>query len=206
METNADLVQRLINKGILKSKQLIKAFLKIDRKYFVIDSEKLNAHKNYPLPLGFGQTISQPQTLGFMLELLNIQKGEKVLDVGSGSGRSTALIAEMVGRFGEVYGVEVVPELVEFGKNNLARYNFLQANIELAGKKYGLPEHAPYDKILVSATGDSVPEELFKQLKIGGKMVIPIKDELIVITKKIKEEHRVEIFKGFTFVPLIKPR
>jgi len=204
-KVNGDLVRELIDQGVLKSKQIIKAFYTINRKHFVINSEKLNAYTDYPLPIGFGQTISQPHIIAHMLELLKVKKGDIVLDVGSGSGRTTTLLAQLVGRKGRVYGVDIIPELVSFGKKNLTRYGFTQAKIELAGTQYGLPKYAPYDKILVSAAGEEIPKELFDQLKSGGKMIIPIKNKVISLIKKIDGRVEIEEFGEFTFVPLLRP-
>ncbi|MGB9609289.1 MAG: protein-L-isoaspartate O-methyltransferase family protein, partial [Minisyncoccia bacterium] len=110
------LIDDLIKDGFLKSPRIIDAFRKVDRMNFVIDYVKNEAYRNSPLAIGFGQTISQPLTVAFMLELLDVQEGNKVLDVGSGSGWTTALLAELVGEKGKVYGIEIIPELYEFGK------------------------------------------------------------------------------------------
>jgi protein-L-isoaspartate(D-aspartate) O-methyltransferase len=206
IQTNTDLIDYLIRKRVLQSKELINAIRQIDRKDFVIDSEKVNAYQNYPLPIGCGQTISQPQTVAFMLELLKLQKGEKVLDLGSGCGRTTALIAKVVGRMGRVYGVEIIPELVKFGQKNLAKYNLPQAQIVEAGEEYGLPEKAPFDKILVSAASDEIPEGLIQQLKIGGKMVIPMQNAIILLEKISDFEFQTSKFKGYFFVPLVNSK
>ena len=205
-KTNGDLVQELIDHGVLRSKKLIKAFRLINRRHFVINNEILNAYTDYPLPIGFGQTISQPHIVAYMLELLDVKKGDKVLDVGSGSGRTTSLLAQLVGIRGRVYGVEIISKLVDFGRKNINRYGFKQASIEKAGKEYGLPEHAPYDKILVSAATPEIPRELVRQLKIGGKMIIPIKNKVVSLIKKIDGSVKIREFKEFTFVPLISPK
>ncbi len=206
IQTNVDLIDYLIRKRVLQSKELINAIQKINRKDFVIDSEKVNAYQNYSLPIGCGQTIAQPQTVAFMLELLKLQKGEKVLDLGSGCGRTTALIAKVVGRMGRVYGVEIIPELVKFGQKNLAKYNLPQAQIVEAGEEYGLPEKAPFDKILVSAASDEIPEGLMQQLKVGGKMVIPMQNAIILLEKISDFDFQTNKFKGDFFVPLVNPK
>ncbi len=205
MTTNGILVQNLINKGILKFQKNINAMRSIDRKDFVIESEKENAYTDYPLPIPCGQTITRPSQMAFVLEFLDIKKGEKVLEVGSGSGWGTALLAELVGETGQVWSVEIKSELVEFGVKNLQKYNFNQINLLQAGSKYGLPEHAPYDKIIISAAGDKLEKDFFKQLKVNGKMTIPIKDKLTLLTKQNKDEYKTQSFTGFVFVPLIKP-
>ncbi len=205
IQTNIELIQHLINKGILKSQKNINALRRIDRKDFVIDSEKENAYTDYPLPIHCGQTITKPSQMAFILEFLDIQIGEKVLEVGSGSGWGTALLAELVGKTGQIWAVEIIQRLVEFGIENLRKYNFTQINLTKAGLEYGLPEHAPYDKIIVSASGNKIKQAFLQQLKIGGRMTIPIKDKLVLLTKKSEDEYKTEIFRGFVFVPLIKP-
>ncbi len=205
MTTNSVLVQNLINKGILKSQKNINAMRSVDRKNFVIESEKENAYTDYPLPIPCGQTITRPSQMAFILEFLDIQKGEKVLEVGSGSGWGTAILAELVGKTGQVWAIEMIQKLVEFGIENLRKYNFAQINLTKAGTEYGLPEHAPYDKIIVSASGNKIKQAFLQQLKVGGKMTVPIEDKLVLLTKKSEDEFKTEIFRGFVFVPLIKP-
>ncbi|MCG2695226.1 protein-L-isoaspartate O-methyltransferase [Candidatus Parcubacteria bacterium] len=199
-----NLVLNLINEGVLKTKEIIDAFLFVDRKNFVLEEYKQNSYDDIPLPIGFGQTISQPFTVAFMLELLEPNSGDKILDVGSGSGWTTSLLAKIIKNKGYVFGVEIIPELVEFGSKNLKKYNFKNAQITPAGDKLGLPEKMPFDKILVSAKSDSLPIELLNQLKTGGIMVIPIQEAVWKITKISKTKSEIQKFDGFSFVPLIR--
>lgn len=198
-----ELVNNLIKKGYLKTPQLIAAFQGVDRKDFVLPEYSDESYGDYPLPIGDEQTISQPSTVAFMLELLQPQEGDIVLDVGSGSGWTTALLAEIVGERGFVYGVELVPELVRLGRDNLAVYGFDNAEIYQASPNIlGLPDKGPFDKILVSAAGEDLPEELVEQLKAGGRMVIPVADSIIKVDKINESEINEERYPGFAFVPL----
>jgi len=185
------------------NKNITLAFRNIDRKDFVPEEYLDQACGDYPLPIGFGQTISQPSTVAFMFELLNPKEGDKVLDVGSGSGWTTALLADIVGEKGRVFGVELVLELVELGRKNLSKYDkYLNAQIYLAGKHLGLPGKAPFDRILVSASGEEIPEELIKQLKVGGVMVVPVLNSVWKIKRVSESGVEKEEYPGFVFVPL----
>ena len=179
------------------------AFAKVPRKNFVPEELKAHVGVDAPLPIGFGQTISQPTTVRMMLEWLEVEPGNKVLDVGSGSGWTSALLSHLVGPRGHVYAVELIPELVEFGRRNVASLGIKNVMFFHAGKKYGLPQHAPYDRILVSAAARELPKELIDQLKTDGKMVVPVKNDVLETTKHSKVDFEVQKHPGFVFVPLI---
>lgn len=191
--------------GALQSPDIIDAFGSVDRADFVGDQTDAEiVYGDHPLAIGQGQTISQPSTVAFMLELLQPRSGDKILDVGSGSGWTTALLAQIVGEGGFVDGVEIVPELAERGEYNLTKYTFPWAQIHHV-KAWGLPQKAPFDKILVSAAGTTMPQALIDQLREGGRLVVPILNEIVVATKQGKECVRVGEYTGFSFVPLIEP-
>ncbi|HEY4497221.1 MAG TPA: protein-L-isoaspartate O-methyltransferase [Candidatus Paceibacterota bacterium] len=183
---------------------IVKAFQKVDRKDFVLPEYTEYADVDEPLPIGHGQTISQPYTVAFMLELIEPQKGQRILDVGSGSGWTTALLAHIVGTKGRVYGTELIPDLVTFGKNNLKKYHFPHASIEQTGNILGLPKKGPFDRILVSAASAFIPQKLIDQLAVGGIMVIPIGNDVVKIKKISKKEITREAHSGFVFVPLLR--
>jgi len=202
-----ELVDNLITSGYLKTQLLIEAFKNINRADFLPDELKNEAGVNAPLPIGFGQTNSQPLTVAFMLELLQPQVGEKILDVGAGSGWTSALLAHCVADTGKVYAIERIGELCEFGKNNVAKYNFIEKGIEefiCADGTKGWPENAPFDKIIAAASAQNIPDAWKEQLKIGGKMVLPIKSSIWLITKKSANKFSEKEFPGFAFVPLIE--
>jgi protein-L-isoaspartate(D-aspartate) O-methyltransferase len=183
--------------------RIAQAFAKYGRSNFVPPEVKDRAQVDAPLPIGYGQTISQPTTVEMMLEWLDAQPGDKVLDVGSGSGWSTALLSHIVGPKGRVCAVELVPELVEFGMDNAERAGVKNATFHQAAETYGLPENGPFDRILVSAAADKVPKELVAQLKPGGKLVIPVHNSIYEISKTQNGEIKSQEHPGFVFVPLI---
>ncbi|MEK9147305.1 MAG: protein-L-isoaspartate O-methyltransferase, partial [Patescibacteria group bacterium] len=198
------LAVELVEKGVLKTPLIIDAFKNIDRADFVLEDFKKEAYEDYPLPIGYNVTISQPTTVAFMMELLELKAGDMVLDVGSGSGFTTALLSQIVGKQRIVLGVEIIPELVEFGNKNLKKYPHLKAEIVLAKKEIlGLPEKAPFDKILVSASANELPQELINQLNIRGILVIPIKNSIWKIDKISENKIKKQEFYGFSFVPLL---
>jgi len=207
-----DLIQQLIDTGYLKTPEIIGAFKKIDRRDFVLPGIKEEAAANYPLSIGYGQTISQPLTVALMLELLGPKKGQKILDIGSGSGWTTALLAEIVGETGKIFGIERIQELKEFGENNAEKYDFVSSGRAIFttgdGSK-GLKKEAPFDRIHVGAAAAKVPPALLEQLNIGGKLIIPVgttQQDLVLIEKVGKKEYKEKRFSGFTFVPLIEER
>jgi protein-L-isoaspartate(D-aspartate) O-methyltransferase len=200
------IVSELIKLGYLKTDKIIEAFSEIGRIEFVPKEIELQAEANVALPIGYGQTISQPLTVAFMLELLNPKEGQKILDVGSGSGWTTSLLSYIVGDKGKVIAVERIKELLETGKKNTDKFGFVERGIaEFYGAKEGLgfPEKAPYDRIFVSASSSEIPQEFLSQLKIGGIMIIPIRNDIVFVEKKSEKEICKETFPGFSFVPLI---
>lgn len=186
-----------------RSERLDAAFAAVDRADFLPEVERGHASFDSPITIGHDQTNSQPSTVRHMLELLDVEPGHKVLDVGSGSGWTTALLGYLVGPEGSVIGMELVPELVEFGSANLARYDFPWAQIAEAHEgELGSPADAPFDRILVSAMADKMPDALVAQLAAGGVMVIPVSGRMLRVTRT--PEGKLEATKSghYRFVPL----
>jgi len=176
-EENKALVESLAALGVLRTKRIINAFLEISRHWFVPERHIDHAYIDIALPTMKGQTISQPYTVATMLEALSPDIKDNVLDIGSGTGWTTCLLAKIVGKNGKVTGIELEPRLVEFSKNNIVKTNL--SNIELVcgdGKK-GYPKNSPYDCILINAACDSVPELVIDQAKLGGRIVAPINSD-----------------------------
>lgn len=178
------------------------AFRAVDRSRFMREASKRNAYLDTALPIGDGQTISQPTVVAFCLEWLAAQPGDRVLDVGSGSGWTTTLLAHLVGPVGSVIGVERIPELVALGSKNLSTYSFTNAHIEQAGSELGKSESAPFDRILVSASAEEIPETLKRQLADGGRMVIAVRDAICVVDR-VGNDFKTVCHEGFAFVPLV---
>lgn len=213
------LIDSLISQGYLKTPRIVKAFQEVPRFYFlnkagknkseILEVKELReeAEINTPLPIGFGQTISQPLTVAMMLEMLAPKRGDKVLDVGSGSGWQTGLLAHIVGAKGKVYALEVIPELKEFGARNVKALGFRNVQFILGDGWKGHPVAAPYDRIIVAAAAFEIPEALKAQLKVGGVMVIPVGSPYICAMTRLEKisEDDFEITKepGFSFVPLV---
>lgn len=206
MNTKERLINELILDGYLKTPAIIDAFRKIDRADFVPEHLKSEAYINEPLPIGFGQTISQPLVVAFMLELLKPRPGQKILDIGLGSGWQTALLSHVVGEKGKVFGVEIIPELYEFGKENIAKYDFIKsgiAKIILSNGSVGMEREAPFDGIIAGAMAEKIPEILRRQMKVGGRMVIPARGSVWLIIRKTENEFEEYEYPGFAFVPLV---
>jgi protein-L-isoaspartate(D-aspartate) O-methyltransferase len=210
-----NLIENLISEGWLKTPRIIKAFRKIKRVDFLPENLKDLAELNEALPIGYGQTISQPLVVAFMLELLNPKEGEKILDIGSGSGWTTALLAEIVGEKGKVIAIEIIPELVEFGKKNVSKYDFIENGIAefiCADGSKGYQKESPYDKILASASAKGCYPAWKEQLKVGGRIVTPIGTSIWLFIKKSASQQssggEFEEFEypGFVFVPLIEKK
>lgn len=202
-----DLIKQLISEGYLKSVRIIKSFNKIKREDFLPENIKNEASLNHPLPISHGQTISQPLTVAFMLELLGPRTGEKILDVGAGSGWQTALLAELVGSSGMIYAIERIPALKDFGENNAAKYSFKNIEFICGDGTKGYKKGAPYDKIIVAAAAeDDIPDILLSQLKVGGRLVIPVgkfEQDMVVVDRVSVHDYQEKRYPGFQFVPLI---
>lgn len=183
--------------------KIAEAFLHVDRADFLPNDVQGEAVFDVPVPIGFGQTNSQPTTVKLMLEWLQPALSHTVLDVGSGSGWTTALLAYIVGPKGKIFAVEKVPELVKYGQENCRRAGIMNARFYAAGETLGLPEHAPYDRILVSTSAPTLPQTLIDQLRPGGRMVVPVQGNVLEVSKLTNGELAINPHAGFLFVPLV---
>ncbi len=174
----------------------------VARSGFLPGRERGRAGYDGPIQIGHGQTNSQPRTVEAMLRLLQVEPGDHVLDVGSGSGWTTALLAHLTGSAGSVVGVELVPELAEWGATNLARADYGWASVRLAAPGVlGVPEEGPFDRILVSAEADSLPAALLDQLGDPGRLVVPVAGTMLLVVRDADED-AITRHGSYRFVPL----
>ena len=179
------------------------AFAACPRADFLPPSQRRRADFDGPIDIGHGQTNSQPRTVEEMLRLLDVRRGQRVLDVGCGSGWTTALLAHLTGEDGSVVGVELEPDLVRFGGDNLARSGQPWARIEQAVPgELGRPREAPYDRILVSAGARELPQQLVDQLAPGGRMVVPVSGSMLLVERRSDGSVTTERHGSYRFVPL----
>lgn len=189
-EQNEALIESLIALGILKTPRIIEAFKKIPRHLFIPKKYLSHAYSDIALPSIGNQTISQPYTVAVMLEALSPDNGDNVLDIGSGTGWTTCLLAEIIGKKGRLTGIEIDEKLVNFSKENIAKTKLKNIEIFLGDGKKGYSSNAPYDCILINAACDSVPNLVTDQVKIGGRIVVPINTDdhqVMTLFQKIGE-------------------
>ncbi len=200
-EQRRDMVEnQLVPRGISNSR-VIEAMLKIPRHKFLPEHLGDYAYSDGPLPIGMGQTISQPYIVAYMTELLSLNKGDKVLEIGTGSGYQAAILAE-IGC--DVYTIEIV-EILTFRANKvLQNLGYKNIHFKVDDGYMGWKEHAPYDAILVTAAPPEIPEPLTEQLKVGGKMVVPIGDyfQELILLKKTREGLKEKRVTPVRFVPM----
>ncbi len=184
--------------------RVAEAMAAVRREDFLRPADRWHAGYDAPIPIGHGQTSSQPSTVAAMLTLLDVRRGQHVLDVGCGSGWTTALLARLTGETGSVLGLERVPDLVAFGAANLARTGMPWARIEAAAPdRLGSPADGPYDRILVSAQPDRLPEALVDQLAEGGILVIPVAGRMLRV-RRTGAARAVTEHGRYLFVPLVE--
>jgi len=199
------LVNRLVKDSYIKSDIVKKAFLTIPRENFVPEYLKLQAYVDRPLEIGKGQTISAPHMVAIMCEALDIQKGQKILEIGAGSGYHAAIVSQLLGEKGHIYTIERFEDLAKTAEQNLKNTDITNVTVVVGDGSEGLKKYEPYDRIYVTCAAPRIPNPLVDQLKDHGKLLIPVGSmycELQLIEKKGKETRSKDLG-GCVFVPLV---
>ncbi len=197
----ARMVDRQIAGRDVRDTRVLDAMRRVERERFVPPDQENFAYDDSPLPIGEGQTISQPYIVGYMTEQLQLSPNTRVLEIGTGSGYQTAVLAELVA---EVYTIEIVRSLADRAKRTLDALGYRNVNVRTGDGYRGWPERAPFDRIIVTAAPDHVPQPLIDQLAVGGRMVIPVGDfyqQMTIITKTpdgVTEQRTMDV----VFVPM----
>lgn len=201
--TNDALVDGLLHAGVLRTPGVIQAFRRVDRACFVPDELVGEAYGDYPLPIGFGQTISQPTTVAFMLELVCPKPGERALEVGSGSGYVLALLSRIVGVGGRVQGIERIPELAQMSRRNLKRAGITGVRVAVGDGSRAVGGLC--DVVIVSAAAATLPASLRSRLAQGGRLAVPVGEgyQEMVCIERAADGFRQARYPGFRFVPLV---
>ena len=199
------MVQRQIAGRGVRSEKVLDAMRKVPRERFLPNGQAVWAYDDAPLPIGDGQTISQPYIVAYMTEALVLDGGEKVLEIGTGSGYAAAVLAEIAA---DVYTIERIDGLAIMARRVLDKLGYQNVHVRHGDGTLGWPEHAPFDAIVVTAGGPDVPDTLKRQLKIGGRLVMPIGkttwfQELVRVTRITAADFDTEYLVPVRFVPLI---
>ena len=206
-EQRKRLVASMQHAGTIKSRAIADAFMGVKRELFFPGSLE-QAYVDSAFPIGYGQTISQPSTIAVMLEVLEAEKGMKVLEVGSGCGYVIALLSELVGEEGRVLGIELVPELASVSVSNIKKAGIANASVRFGDGTRAMPENALFDRILVSAASGEVPQTLVGQLAPQGKLVAPVGSRYTQMMKLVEKDGQGNTRESFpydgyfVFVPL----
>ncbi len=198
-----EMVQRDLRGRGIKDRKVLEVMSLVPRHLFVPEKQRASAYEDRPLPIGKDQTISQPYIVALMTELLELKGGEKVLEVGTGSGFQAAVLSQIAR---EVYTIEIVPSLAEIAKETLLRLGYHNVWIKTGDGFFGWEEKGPFDAILVTASPEKIPDPLWHQLREEGRLVMPLgrerREQRLVRVRKIAGKRRVEDITGVIFVPM----
>ena len=207
LEARRTMVETQIRRRGVTDPRVLAAMSKVPRHLFVPRHLWEQAYSDYPLPIGENQTISQPYIVALMTQLLRLKRGDKVLEIGTGSGYQAAILAELTD---EVYTVEIIPQLAESAAERLKRLGYTNVHVLNADGYYGWKEHAPYDCIIVTCAPDHIPPPLLEQLKDGGRLVIPVGPpggyQTLWLVERKGDDFIHKSITGVIFVPLVRER
>jgi len=200
-----NLVNFLEKSGYIKSENVKKAFLKISRENFIPTKLKKQAYLDSPLEIGNGQTISAPHMIAIMCELLELKKGQKVLEIGTGSGYHASIVSNIIGDLGNIYSVERIDNLAKTAERNIKKEGIKNISIKVGDGSEGLDEFKPYDRIYVTCASPDIPQALIDQLKDPGMILIPVGRTFCKLKKLEKKSNTIKIENicECAFVPLI---
>jgi protein-L-isoaspartate(D-aspartate) O-methyltransferase len=210
MNKRQEMVDVIRGRYGLDSSDVLEAMLHVPREKFVSREYRYMAYMDRPIPIGYGQTMSQPYTVAFMTDLIanaknkehRIKKKTRVLEIGTGSGYQAAVLSKL---YDEVYTVEIIEDLAKKAIKTLMNLGYNNVHVKIGSGEQGWEEHAPYDGIIVTANiSEEIPESLSKQLKVGGVLVAPVKEEMTRITKTSESKLQKEKFGKFVFVPFVE--
>ncbi|MFT4303856.1 MAG: protein-L-isoaspartate(D-aspartate) O-methyltransferase [Candidatus Woesearchaeota archaeon] len=198
-----NMIENQLKARDITDEKVLNAMKKVERHKFVPESIKNNAYQDNPLPIGHGQTISQPYIVALMTQLAEVKQNYKALEIGAGSGYQAAILAELIN---EVYTIEIIEELAESSKKVLKELEYTNVKVKHADGYYGWKEHAPFNIIMITAASNHVPPPLLEQLADGGKLIIPLGDirrfqTLTIVTRK-GDEYSTEFISNVRFVPM----
>lgn len=198
-----EMVERDLRPRGIKDPRVIEAMSAVPRHLFVPDGQRRFAYTDRPLPIGEGQTISQPYIVAFMTELLELKGTEKVLEIGTGSGYQAAVLSLLAK---EVYTIEIIPSLAETARQTLARLGYGNVSVKIGDGFFGWPEKAPFDAILVTASAERIPDPLWQQLGEEGRLVMPMgperRTQRLIRARKIQGRRHLEVITDVIFVPM----
>lgn len=204
--SKTELLKSWERSGLITQKAVLDAFCEVNREDFVIEKFREDAYGDFPLSIGYEQTISQPTTVVLMSQFLDLSKGDRVLEIGSGSGYSAAIISRIVGDRGFVFTTEIIGELADFAKNNLKKSGIANVKVKHTDGSFGLPRYAPFDRVIITAAAPDIPPPITNQLKDGGILVAPVGKNRFCqkMLRAIRrgKDLQIEELGSFVFVPL----
>ncbi len=197
----AQMVQdQIVGRGIV-APRVIQAMGTIPRHWFVLESDAEEAYEDHPLPIGFGQTISQPYIVAFMTEALKLQPHERVLEIGTGSGYQTAILSQLVDK---VFSIEIVASLADRAKETLSNLEIHNVEIRAGDGYQGWPKEAPFDAIMLTAAPEYIPQPLLDQLAMGGRLILPLgkRVQRLILMKRAQDGWQKDVLLPVAFVPM----